>query len=132
MVAIPKMKVKQQFVKTKKPRKISGSKINRGVLKHREEFVKKLGYEKQKWVYFCEVMLDNGFELYLYEAKETVSKYITVCNGEKEFKVRFSNHPPIRSREIKGDCDFFVGRTNFKTTNTTEAIMETLRYFGVI
>lgn len=57
----------------------------------------------QKWVEFCRTLLDEGYSLTLYEALRTVSKYVTV-NGS--YKVRFSNHKPIESREANGDCDF--------------------------
>lgn len=80
------------------------------------------GYPKAKWVVFCEAMLKRGVTLTLYEAKHTFSKYITVHNGPKQFKVRFSNHKPIYEREAKGDCDFFVGHSNFGITNTNDAL----------
>lgn len=138
MVAIPivtqaPVKIeKNKFVKMKKPKKLSNVKVTKQILEHRVNFSKNLGYSKQKWVEFCEVMMENEFQLYLYEARQTVSKYITVSDGNKEFKVRFSNHAPIKAREVAGDCDFFVGRTHLGVTNTTQAIMETLKYFGRI
>ncbi len=73
----------------------------------------------------------EGFTLSLYEAKRTFSKYITVSDStRKTFTVRFSNHRPIKSREESGDCDFFVGVNNFKTTTTAQAIEATKIHFA--
>lgn len=48
---------------------------------------------------------------------------------EKELqRVRFSNHKPIERREDAGDCDFFVGVANRKTTTTAQAL-EAVRWF---
>jgi len=82
----------------------------------------------QKWVEFCRTLLDEGYSLTLYEALRTVSKYVTV-NGS--YKVRFSNHKPIESREANGDCDFFVGVTNLGVTNTKMALAAVRRHFGL-
>ena len=81
-------------------------------------------FGKQKWISFCEVLLDEGYDLYLYEARKTFSKYITVKNKtkNKQFKVRFSNHKPIYGREVNGDCDFFVGVTNLGVSTTSDAL----------
>jgi hypothetical protein len=86
------------------------------------------GYPKARWIVFCETMLERGFTLTLYEARQTASKYLTVMYGEKSFKVRYSNHPPARER--LDDCDFFVGRRPGQTTNTTQAIEAVMRAFG--
>lgn len=80
------------------------------------------GYTKQKWVSFCEAMLDRGYRLTIYEARKTFSKYITVRGPGGSFKVRFSNHMPIKSRELQGDCDFFVGWTHTGVRTTEQAI----------
>lgn len=85
--------------------------------------------EMQRWVYFCCVMIGHGLDCYLYEARRTRSKYITVQLGEKSYKVRFSDHPPIPEREDNNDCDFFVGRTNRRVTTTDQAILECLWFF---
>jgi hypothetical protein len=86
--------------------------------------------DKAKWMIFCEMMLDRGYGVKVYEARKTVSKYITVIYNEKEFKVRFSNHRPICAREINGDCDFFVGRTNLGVSTTAHAIVAVDRFFA--
>lgn len=100
-------------------------------LNEREQGLKKAGYPKPKWILFCEVMLQNGLELKLYEARQTVSKYITVIKDDKEFLVRFSNHAPGYVRERNGDCDFFVGRNHNSTTTTGQAILATKGFFGL-
>ena len=87
-------------------------------------------YGKQAWIRFCERMMSEGFVCELYEARQTVSKYVTVIDCERKFKVRFSNHKPIHAREVRGDCNFFVGITNLGTTNTSQAIAEALYFFN--
>lgn len=99
------------------------------LLKARSELCMKAGYPKQKWVIFCEVMLKQGYTLTLYEAKKTVSKYITVINGNHRFKVRFSNHKPNYISEKFADCDFFVGRTHLNITTTEMAIKAVEDFF---
>jgi hypothetical protein len=47
----------------------------------------------------------------------------------KQFKVRFSNHKPIHARELRGDCDFFVGHTNLTVTHTAQAIHTVRNHF---
>lgn len=87
-------------------------------------------YGKQKWISFCESLLEEGYEVYLYEARKTFSKYITVKKGDKSFKVRFSNHKPIYHREVNKDCDFFVGVTNLGVTTTANALEAVREYMG--
>ncbi len=88
-------------------------------------------YPKAKWIVFCEAMLGIGFDLTLYEARETVSKYITVWKDGRSFKVRYSNHMPNLERLNRGDCDFFVGKTQRFTTNSRQAIEAVKRFFGL-
>lgn len=91
------------------------------------------GYEKQKWIKFCEYFLARGYTMTLYEARRTVSKYITLSNPKlkkEKFKVRFSNHKPIRQREAAQSCDFFVGRTNFYVTTTKQAALAVREFFN--
>jgi hypothetical protein len=85
-------------------------------------------YPKQKWIVFCEEMLRQGYDVFLYEATQTVSKYITVKKSRRIFKVRFSDHKPIKHRESSGDCDFFVGRTNISVTTTDQAIQAVIEF----
>lgn len=91
-------------------------------LKERVQHSARAGFPKAKWIEFCEEMLKEGFQVTLYEARKTVSKYITVGCGGRYFVVRFSNHWPARSREDEGSCDFFVGKNNNSITSTWQAI----------
>ena len=88
------------------------------------------GYDVPKWIGFCQVLLGEGYEVSLYEARRTVSKYVTVRRGGRAFKVRFSNHKPIASRELAGDCDFFVGVTHLSVTTTAQAYTAVQRFFA--
>lgn len=102
-----------------------------GFLKNRADFWVKQGYPKQKWIIFCETMLSLGFDVFLTEAQQTRSKYVQIERNQRVFRVRFSDHKPIQSREINKDCDFFVGITNLATTTTNQAIMAVKLYFGI-
>lgn len=86
-------------------------------------------YGKQKWIQFCEILIQQGYTCYLHEARRTFSKYIKVTNSTgKEFIVRFSNHKPIKYREERGDCDFFVGVTHLGTSTTEDALNAVYEY----
>lgn len=113
----------------KAQRKATNQRVTPEFLKARVERVIQLGYSKQKWVEFCEAMLSHGFTLELYEARRTFSKYITVISGGMRYKVCFSNHKPIKDRELAGDCDFFVGRTHLGVSTTAQAIQATIKHF---
>lgn len=91
-----------------------------------------LGYGKPKYIQFCERALASGMRVQLYEARHTASKYVTLRAGGRQFKVRFSNHKPIPSREVGGDCDFFVGVTNLAVTTTDQAFAAAMSYFGQV
>lgn len=97
----------------------------------RYQRAKRKGFnEMAKWISFCKVMLHYGLTVNLYEAKKTKSKYLTVSDGKRSYKVRFSDHKPIEQKEKNKDCDFFVGISNFKVTTTDMAISATLRFFA--
>lgn len=88
-------------------------------------------YGVSAWIVFCREMMGRGYRATLYEARNTVSKYVTVWGANDDFyRVRFSSHKPILCREAAGDCDFFVGVTNFGTTNTQMAVQATLKHLG--
>lgn len=115
-----------------KPPKAKNLVVTDKVLNSRKAWLAKIGYPVSRWISFCEVMLGHGLTVTLYEAKQTRSKYITVAReGQKPYKVRFSDHAPIAQRETRGDCDFFVGRTNFTVTTTEQAILATLKNFNI-
>lgn len=98
-------------------------------IKKREDSLARAGFAPSKYLGFCRTLLSEGYQLHLYEARETYSKYITVSLGRKRFKVRFSNHKPIRVREMNGDCDFFVGVNHTSTTTTADALRAVREYF---
>lgn len=105
-----------------KYRKMNGQQLTPNHLANRISAAEANGYGKAKWIEFCETLMADGFACYLYEARQTFSKYVTVSNGRVEVKVRFSNHRPIKDRELAGDCDFFVGITHTGTRTTTDAL----------
>lgn len=106
--------------------------ITADFLSKRAEMCKRAGYPKQKWIEFCENLISQGYTLSLYEARMTVSKYVTVrkTDSEKTFKVRFSNHRPNSLKEIEKDCDFFVGVTHTGVRNTTMALAAVKKHFS--
>jgi hypothetical protein len=106
-------------------------KVTQDFLDKRHAFSEARGYAKSKWIVFCETLLAAGFHLTLYEARETLSKYVTVSDGNERFLVRFSNHRPNKSRELAGDCDFFVGVTHTGVRTTDDALAAVSRHFGI-
>lgn len=119
----------------RRPRKATNMLVTREFLKQRADASLAKGYtQRQKWVQFCERMMEEGLICSLYEARQTVSKYITVRRRDdysRSFKVRFSNHKPIKHREEAGDCDFFVGYTNLGIQTTDQAITAAFRFFNI-
>jgi len=113
-----------------KPAKAKNLQLTQPYLTLRAMRAVSLGYPKPKWIDFCEVALRRGFSASLYEAKHTVSKYVTLRKAGRSFKVRFSNHKPIKAREVGGDCDFFVGVTNRAVTTTGDALRAAMVHFG--
>lgn len=113
-------------------KKANNIKVNQGLLDQRFEYSKSKGHSKQKWIEFCEHILRiKGLTITLYEARKTFSKYLTISDGKRRFKVRFSNHKPIKHREVKGDCDFFVGITNLSITRTEDALEAVYNFFNI-
>lgn len=106
-------------------KKITNQYLTKEILKQKTS--KKYG--KQKWIIFAEELLNKGFKISLYEARRTFSKYLTVEKNGEQFKVRFSNHKPIKEREENNDCDFFVGVTNYKVTTTEDALQAVYTFF---
>lgn len=96
--------------------------VTKEYLVHRLSVLKNAGYNSPKWLDFCMTMIERGYYVRLHEAYKTHSKYVRVNNGNKNFTVRFSDHKPIKWREQRGDCDFFVGITNFNVTTIHDAI----------
>lgn len=102
-------------------------------LQERERRIELAGYKKSKWIGLCEELIYLGFEVRLYEAKKSNSKYITVTHTKspgKSYKIRVSNHKPILEKELAGTCDFFVGHTNLVITTCRQALTACFVYFG--
>ena len=78
-------------------------------------------YSTPKYLLFIKDMLELGYEVKLYVAK--LSKYVFVTKDGTTHKIRFSNHRPIKEKELEEDCDFYVGKSNFQCS-TTEQIKE--------
>lgn len=116
--------------KFKKP---GGAKCTMAFVEEKEKFWSTTQYSIPKYITFIRRCLEAGYQVKLYNAQKTVSKYVTVSRGKKKtFKVRFSNHKPIAEREARNDCDFFVGVNNFQVTTMEDAWKATQEYLGVI
>ncbi len=79
-------------------------------------------YGKPKYVMFGESCQKLGLEVWIYQAKTTVSKYIFVTNGDTVKKIRFSNHRPNTRQQENQDSDFYVGVSNGHVTTTEDAL----------
>lgn len=104
--------------------------IDTSFLESRSRRAESSGYDKPKWVEFCEAMLLRGYTVELREAASSVSKYLTIWNMGRKFTVRYSNHG---ATPIPGDpVDFFVGKNPklHRTTNTQQAIEATIAALG--
>lgn len=121
----------QRRKKKWKPIKVVNDFLTPEFCARRAAIAQRQGYEVPKYISFARILLAEGFRLQMYEAQRTVSKYLTVSveGFRKTYKVRFSNHKPIRQREIAGDCDFFVGRTHLGVTTTAMALRAVREYF---
>lgn len=96
-----------------------------------ERVYKRAKMDEPKYFLFIKFALNYGYTVTLYDAQSTVSKYVTVHNRKKKFKIRWSNHKPNLKREMQGDCDFFVGVTNLGVTTTREAWYAMKKAIGV-
>jgi len=92
------------------------------VLKLIAEYPKK--YPTPKYLIFIRTLIELGWEVKVYEVR--VSKYVFVSKGGLLFKIRFSNHKPIYSKELEEDCDFYVG-VSHKQVSTTEQIIKAIK-----
>lgn len=81
-------------------------------------------YSTPKYLLFIRDMIESGWEVKLHEVR--VSKYVFISKGAVTFKIRFSNHKPILSKELEEDCDFYVG-VSHKQVSTTQQIMEAVK-----
>lgn len=81
-------------------------------------------YQTPKYLSFIRNMLEDGWKVKLYEAG--VSKYVFVVKDQCIFKIRFSNHKPIYSKQQENDCDYYVGISH-KDARTAEDVEETIK-----
>lgn len=112
--------------------KANGTVINAEHIFYRSQIWMSKGFPIPQYLRFCEYLIEHGYHVTLYEARKTNSKYVTVSlPGEPgwSYRVRYSDHPPISLRELRGDCDFFVGKANFCWTNTAAAIKAVNAHF---
>lgn len=104
--------------------------VDTDFLRGRAKAARAGGFPKPRWIEFCETMIGLGYTVTLHEAASTVSKYVTVFNLGKRYKVRFSNHRPAKDRQQHRDCDCYVGVSHGRTVTTDEAIAETVAALG--
>lgn len=84
-------------------------------------------YEAPKYLHFIKHFLEEGYIVKLYKGgKRGISKYVFIEKGNQLFKIRFSNHKPIKEYEEQEDCDFYVGISH-KQVSTTSQIIEKIK-----
>jgi hypothetical protein len=79
-------------------------------------------FGKAKWLEFSEKMLEKGLEVYVYESKTSVSKYLYIFKNNYFIKVRFSQH-----KDVRGGNDFVVGPKGISTKtllNKMDSLLE--------
>lgn len=94
-------------------------------------------YGCPKWVLLIERLIQHNkvrkwkFRIYIYDAKSTNSKYITVVRGEDTFTIRISNHSASSFNFRNRPCDFYVGKHDFsdKWYTYKDAYNATLSHF---
>lgn len=83
-----------------------------------EEYPKE--YPTPKYLLFIRWFLLHGFRVKVYVAQ--VSKYVFVYRNGSIYKIRFSNHKPIYTKQMENDCDFYVGVSHLSTYTTDQII----------
>lgn len=92
-----------------------------------EAYPSRYGFPAPKYLRFAKEMLEDGWKVRQYKGgKRGISKYLFLEKGDSIYKVRFSNHKPIKSKEEENDCDFYVGISHHQVS-TTEQIAATLK-----
>jgi len=81
-------------------------------------------FKTPKYLTFIKTMLREGWSVKMYEVER--SKYVFIYKDDTIYKVRFSNHKPIYSRQMANDCDFYVG-ISYKQVSTTEEIISKIK-----
>ena len=113
-----KEKLKQMY----SPKRIRLEQLTKEKLDKRKPFYEKNGYSIPKWIFFCETLIDKGWDCNLYDAKATVSKYVYISKGKLNFKIRFSNHMPNKNKQQESDSDFYVGISHNGVITTEDLI----------
>lgn len=85
-------------------------------------------YPIPKWIIFTEQLLQWNWQIFLYRAKSTYSKYLYISKGKQTIKVRFSNHKPNKFNQVNNDSDYYVGISHSESL-TTEALLEKLSLY---
>ena len=81
-------------------------------------------YKPPKYYFFMKTMLEHGYQVKLYQAG--VSKYVFIIKNDIVYKIRFSNHRPIKEKELENDCDFYVGISHLQASKTEDIINKIL------
>lgn len=110
---------------------IQGNKVSEEWISEYEKKVHDKGWPTSKWIEFVRYFMKQGFDVWVYCSRKTLSKYVTLVKGRKTFKVRFSNHMPIKHLEMRGSCDFFVVVTNLGCWTTEQATEAACAFFNV-
>ena len=67
----------------------------------RSQFVKSKKYDPPKWIQFCDLLLEKGYNPKVYCSSISVSKYIYFDSNTGPFKIRFSQHAPkVRDYDV--------------------------------
>lgn len=111
-------------------RGIPGTDVSKKFLEKKKAILANGGWPVSKWILFCEQLLARGYHVVVYEAKTTRSKYVYVVRGQRQFKVRFSNHRPSFDRQIQSDSDFYVGVSHGLVTTTDDALKAVEEFFA--
>lgn len=106
--------------------KLQGKKVSLEYFKKIKPRYANKGFSTPKWIQFCEIMLERGWQVYVHEAVTTVSKYVFVVQGDRRYKIRFSNHIPNKRMQAAEDCDFYVGISHAENALTTEQVLDIL------
>jgi len=78
-------------------------------------------YSTPKYLYFIQNMIKKGWSARLHQVE--VSKYVFVYRSNTIFKIRFSNHKPIKWKQMRKDCDFYVGISHQGKALLTEDVI---------
>lgn len=89
------------------------------------------GWEVPKWLLAKDFFSELNLRVAVVKAKTTRSKYIYIWKDNKQVKIRYSDHAPNPNQEAKGDSDFYVGKSNSRTTSTEYVLPQVLTALGI-